>query len=175
MAYSLIRSDIVFKGKIFDVRVDEVLDPNGRRMRVDLVVHTPSVALVPMDAEGMIWFVRQYRHPAGEWLLELPAGSVRAGEDLLECARRECREEIGMSPGNLTSLGGSFIAPGYSTEFLHFYLAQDLTPAPLPPDEDEDLQVLRLTKEEALGHLREGSLRDTKSIAGLFLAFAEVP
>jgi ADP-ribose pyrophosphatase len=102
-------------------------------------------------------------------LLELPAGTLDPGEDPEACAVRECREETGMSPGRITRLGGFFVAPGYSTEFIHLYLAEDLKPAPLTPDEDEDLSVERLTLDRAHDLARSGELRDAKSLAGLAL------
>jgi ADP-ribose pyrophosphatase len=148
--------------------------PNGHAADMDIVDHPDSIGLVPIDDQGRIWFVRQYRHPPGEFLLELPAGTLAAGEDPGTCAVRECREEIGMSPGRLTALGDCYLAPGYSTECMHFYLAEDLAPAPLPPDADEVLQIERLTIDEVDERLRTGGLPDAKSVAGLHLALGRL-
>ncbi|UCF61043.1 MAG: NUDIX hydrolase [Anaerolineaceae bacterium] len=170
MKYRVNRTEQVFQGKIFAVRIDQVDKPTGETMRVDVVEHHDAVVLIPVDDEGRIWFVQQYRHPTGKRLLELPAGTLDPGEEPEVGAVRECREEIGMSPGQLTPLGGAFLAPGYSTEYLHFYLAKDLSEAPLTPDHDEDLNIERLTWDEATARIPQGELEDAKSLAGLFLA-----
>jgi ADP-ribose pyrophosphatase len=84
--------------------------------------------MVPVDAQGNLWFVRQYRHAAGKWLLELPAGTLEDGEDIESCAHRELREEIGMAAGKVQKIGEFYIAPGYSTEFLHIYSENPSSP-----------------------------------------------
>jgi len=170
MSTEVVESETVYRGRALNVRRERVRLPNGHVATFDVVDHPASVAMVPVDQEGRIWFVRQYRHPPGETMLELPAGTLSAGEDPQACAVRECREEIGMSPGRLTPLGACYLAPGYSTEYMHFYLAQDLSPAPLPPDADEVLHIERLTFAEAEAHLKDGDLQDAKSVAGLHLA-----
>ena len=170
MDYRVLQSESIFQGKVFGVRIDQVESPTGQTTRIDVVEHNGAVVMIPVDDDQRIWFVRQYRHPTGKVLLELPAGTLDPGEDPETCAVRECREEIGMSPSYLLPLGGAFIAPGYSTEYLHFFLARDLTPAPLTPDADEDLDVERLGWNEIMELIAEGELQDTKSLAGLFLA-----
>ncbi len=174
MLVEVLASETVFRGRALSVRRDRVRFPNGHVAALDIVDHPNSVALVPIDEQGRIWFVRQYRHPPGEEMLELPAGTLAAGEDPRDCAVRECREEIGMSPARLTLLGSCYLAPGYSTEFMHFFLAEDLAAAPLPPDVDEDLQIERLTLEEIESRIRQGGLRDAKSVAGLHLALGRL-
>jgi ADP-ribose pyrophosphatase len=170
MPYILQGSEIVFDGKVFRVRIDSIQAPSGRTMRVDLVEHSGAVALIPIDSEGKIVFVRQYRHPASEVLLELPAGTLEPDEDPQTCAVRESREEIGMSPGTLTYLGGTYLAPGYSTEFIQYYLAQELTYDPLTPDTDEDLQIERITWQEIQEMIARQEIRDAKTLVGLYLA-----
>ena len=165
----LIRSERVFQGRAFVVRVDQLRRPDGETTRIDLVEHVGAVALLPVGQDGLIWFVRQYRHPAGKQLLELPAGTLEPGEPPEECARRECREEIGMAPGRLERLGGFYLAPGYSTEYLHVFLAADLQPSPLPGDEDENLEIERLGLVLALQRMRRGEIEDAKSLAALLL------
>lgn len=170
MSYPLLNSKTVFEGNVFRVRVDELEPPSGGSIRRDVVEHPGSVAIVPLDHEDHIWLVRQYRHPAQEDLLELPAGTLKLNEDPKNCAVRECREEIGMAPGNLQSLGGFFIAPGYSTEFMHLFLARELTSSPLPPDKHEGIRVERISLPQARNLLNHGELRDSKTIAGLVYA-----
>ena len=123
MEYKVRESRRVFDGKAFNVRIDLLYGPTGATSRVDIVEHPGAIALIPIDEQERVWLVRQYRHPAGEELLELPAGTLDPQETPAACASRECREEIGMAPGELIHLGGTFIAPGYSSEYLHFFLA----------------------------------------------------
>jgi len=170
MAYRVIASEILFSGRVFKVRKDHVVLEDGRESSVDVVVHPGAVALIPVDSVNQLWFVRQYRHASGGELLELPAGTLERGEAPEECAERECQEEIGMSPGRLEHLGGFFLAPGYSTEFLEVYLASELRPGPRPPDADEQLQVEKLSLGRVAELLRRGELRDAKSLASLTLA-----
>lgn len=170
MEYQTLKSEPVFDGKVFKVRIDEVATPSGGRMRVDVVEHQGAVAILPIDQEGRLWFVRQYRHPAGGWLLEVPAGTLSLGEDPVECARRECREEIGMAPRRLERLAGGFMAPGYSTEYIHLFLARELVPSPLPQNQDEDIRLVRLTREQTLEALERGEIQDIKTMAALGLA-----
>jgi ADP-ribose pyrophosphatase len=169
MSYTVTASEPAFAGRAFKVRIDSVRGPDGKVRKIEVVDHVGAVALVPVDAEGRVHFVRQYRHPSLEMLLELPAGTLDPGEDPATCARRECREEIGLAAGELVPLGSFFMAPGYSTEYLHVYLATGLTEAPLPPDEDEDLKVERMTLEQADDLVRSGELHDAKSLAALYL------
>lgn len=169
MEYSIINSDVIFEGKVFKVRIDEVRKPSGETMRVDLVEHGGAVVLIPMDDEGRILMVSQYRHPAGKQLLELPAGSLDHDESPEQCAVRECREEVGLAPGRLVHLGGFFLAPGYSTEYLDLFLATELSPAPLPQDYNEDLIIERLSVDEILERITKNEIHDAKTIAGLLM------
>ena len=133
MPYRTLESKRQYRGKVFDVRTDRVESSDGKRMSLDVVEHSGAVAMIPIDEHGRLILVEQYRHPAGRTLLELPAGTLEPGEDPTETAYRECREEIGMAPGKLSRIGGAFLAPGYSTEYLHFFLATELKPSPLAP------------------------------------------
>lgn len=171
MEYVTKTSKTVFHGRVFDVRIDEVQKSSKQTMRVDVVEHGGAVVIMPIDNENRVWFVDQYRYPTGRRLLELPAGTLEHEEDPEICAVRECREEIGMSPGKLTHLGGFFLAPGYSTEYIHLYLAQELSPAPLEQDEDEDIQLEKLNFIKIKQHLENGQFHDSKTIASLFIAF----
>lgn len=160
-----------FEGRVFDVRSDVVRLPDGQTTPLDVVIHGGAVVIVPIDADGSIWFVRQYRHPAGVELVELPAGAVEADEDLLAGAQRELREEIGYSAGHLEKIGKFFLAPGYSTELLHIFLARDLTFAPLQGDVDEFLQAEKYSPAEAYAMAQNGTIQDAKTLAALFLTW----
>ncbi|HET7010304.1 MAG TPA: NUDIX hydrolase [Anaerolineales bacterium] len=162
-------SEIVYRGRAFVVRRDRVRFPNGHSSELDIVDHPGAVTLVPID-RGQVCMVRQYRHSAGQVLLELPAGTLEPGEDPRACAARECREEIGMAPARLVPIGEAFLAPGYSTEYMYFYLATELSPAPLDADLDEDLALERVPIRAIPERIASGELRDAKSLAALFLA-----
>jgi len=159
----------IYQGRVFSVRQDLVRLPNGHTTKLDIVEHPGAVVLVPVE-DDHLWFVRQYRHAAGEALLELPAGTTEKGEDLIACAHRELREEIGMSAREVSKIGEFFIAPGYSTEFLHIYLASGLRPDPLPGDDDEFIQVERIPVAQAYHLAESGQVRDAKTLAALVLA-----
>lgn len=165
----VISSSIAYRARVFDVRRDELELPNGHRTTYEIVVHNGAVAMVPVDAAGNILFVRQYRHSTGKQLLEIPAGTLNPGEVPESCAQRELREEIGMAPGRLTKLAEFFLAPGYSTERMYIYLAQDLHPETLPHDDDEDLAVITLSMQEAFTAIQTGEIEEAKTMLALYL------
>jgi ADP-ribose pyrophosphatase len=170
MKFELLKSEILFKGRAFGLRRDHLKTPSGRTANYDIIEHPGSVALVPVDSSGHVHFVRQYRHATGIDLLELPAGTLEPGEDPLECARREIREEIGMAASQLREIGCFYLVPGYSTEYMHVFLATGLQESPLPPDTDEYLSVEKIPFVTALKMARSGQLPDAKSLAALLLA-----
>jgi ADP-ribose pyrophosphatase len=169
-AFKLIRSEAIYQGRTFKLRRDTVKLPNDRETKLDVVEHGGSVAMVPVDNDGSIVFVRQYRHPAGLDLLELPAGTRDGDEPPELCAAREMREETGLEAAHITRLGTFYLAPGYSTEFMHVFLATDLRPNPLPADADEFLKVERIPAREAMQMAERGEIQDAKSVAALLLA-----
>ena len=170
MPFELIESEIVYPGRAFTIRRDQVRLPDGRTARLDIVEHHGSVVLIPIDDEGNLLFVRQYRHAAAQDMLELPAGTLNEGELPLDCAARELREETGQAARKLDALGGFFLAPGYSTEYMYVFLARDLYHAPLEADADEFLQVESVPLAQALQMAENGRLPDSKSLAALWLA-----
>lgn len=170
MKYKVQHSQKKFRGRVFDVRQDDVTLPNGKNARLDIVEHAHAVTIIPLDGDGKIWFVRQYRHPTGMELLELPAGALEPGEVPLACAHREIQEEIGMAASFIEKIGGFFLAPGYSTEWMHIYLAKGLYQSSLPQDEDEFLSVVQLSPVQAVEMARDGQILDAKTLAALFLA-----
>ena len=170
MPFDTITSETVYRGKAFDVHRDHVKLPNGNISTLDVVVHPGAVTLIPIDSRGQIIFIRQYRHPAGQVLLELPAGTLDEGESPEECALRELREEIGMSAKKLEKVGEFFLAPGYSTESMYIYLATGLSLDPLQGDEDEFITVESLTIRDLHDLVSQGVIQDAKSLAALYLA-----
>jgi ADP-ribose pyrophosphatase len=168
MTNEILSSEIVFRGRAFQIQHEVIQRPNGPQT-YDTVHHIGAVAMVPLDADGKILFVRQYRHAARRRLLELPAGTLEEGEPVEDTAQREMREEVGMAPGKLTKLAEFFLAPGYSTERMHIYVAEQLSPEKLPGDEDEDLAIERHTLDEAFAFMQSGEIEDAKTMLGLFL------
>jgi ADP-ribose pyrophosphatase len=167
---TLLASDTAFQGRLLTMRVDTVRLPDGVVSTRDVVVHPGAVAMVPIDADGCVLLVRQWRHAAGQALLEIPAGTLAPGEDPAACAARELMEEIGYRPRVLTPLHAIYLAPGYSTERLHLFVAEDLTPERLAHDVDERIEVVRLPWTEVDARLARGEFADAKSVAGLCLA-----
>lgn len=167
---TLVSSEPIFNGKVFDIRRDTLRRSDGQLSQVDVVEHGGAVTMLPIDNDGLIWFVRQYRHPVKQFLLELPAGTLEQGEDPSLCAERECREEIGVKPGQLTYLGRCYLAPGYTSEENHLFLARDLVPAPLPADADEQIEIEKYTLAEVQAMIAAGELIDAKTIVALYMA-----
>jgi ADP-ribose pyrophosphatase len=170
MPFELIRSETLLKGRAFLIRRDHLKTPNGGETKLDIIEHGGSVILVPVDKDGNLLFVRQYRHAAGMDLLELPAGTLEKGEDPAVCAAREIREETGFAADKIEKIGDFYLAPGYSTEFMHVYLAQELRHDPLEADADEFLSVEKLSFAEAIQMAERGEMPDAKSLAALLLA-----
>ena len=169
MKFDLIQSKVVYQGHKFVLRNDRVQTPNGV-VDLDIVEHHGSIVLVPLDEKGQIYFVRQYRHAAGQEMLELPAGTLEPGEAPEACAAREIREETGMAAASLREIGAFYLAPGYSSEYMHVFLATGLSHSPLEADADEFLSVEILSLAEALKLAETGQLPDSKSLAALLLA-----
>lgn len=166
----VLNSKVVYEGRAFKVRVDEVEFLPGRTAKLDIVEHTGAITILPLDEAGNIWFIRQYRHSARETILELPAGTLKVGEDPALAANRELQEEIGMKAATLEYLCGFWLAPGYSTEFMHIYLATGLSPSVLAQDEDEVIVVDKIPTKQAVALALDNTLRDSKSFVAILLA-----
>lgn len=170
MPFELIKSETLIQGRTFKLRRDHLKTPDGRETKFEIIEHGGSVVIIPIDADGNMLFVRQYRHAAGMDLLELPAGTRDGNEPYEDCAAREIREETGMEAGKLKELGKFYLAPGYSTELMGVFLATDLKHNPLDPDADEFLSVEKMSVKEAFSISERGEMLDAKSLAALLLA-----
>ncbi|HEY4721899.1 MAG TPA: NUDIX hydrolase [Anaerolineae bacterium] len=159
----------VYQGQLIDLRVDQVETPNGLEAIREVIEHPGAVAVVPMDARGQVILVRQYRHAAGRTMIEVPAGTLKPGEDPLEAVRRELREETGFEARHIVRIGGLYTAPSFNTEYIHLYLATDLTPGLAATDDDEVIELLRIPLAEAISLIRAGSIDDSKSVSALLL------
>jgi len=172
-SFKLLKSEILMQGRAFTIRRDTLMAPDNRETRFDIIEHIGSVVILPVDRDGNLLFVRQYRHAASVDLLELPAGTLdNAGEKPEDCAAREIREETGMAARKLTKIGEFYLAPGYSTEFMHVFLATDLYHDPLEADADEFLSVEAVPAAEAFRMAARSEIPDAKSLAALLLAKA---
>ncbi|MYC07506.1 MAG: NUDIX hydrolase [Chloroflexi bacterium] len=165
-----IASREIYDGKIIKVRVDDILMRNGNQSVREVVDHANAVVIVPIDDDGNVHLVRQYRYAAQQNVLEAPAGLVETGEDPDDCAQREMAEEIGYASRNLRILGGFWSSPGFCTEFMYAYLAKDLVPRSLQPDDDEDIQVEKVPLSRIPQLIRLGEIQDAKTIAALLMA-----
>ena len=170
MHFKLLKSEILMKGRAFAIRRDHLETPDGRETKFEIIEHGGSVVIIPVDENGNMLLVRQYRHATGKNLLELPAGTLDSDENPEVCAAREIREETGMAAGKLIRLGEFYLAPGYSTEFMFVYLATELSFNPLEADADEFLSVESVPVKEAIRMAERGEMPDAKSLAALFLA-----
>ncbi len=170
MKFELLDTERIFEGRVFTIRRDNLRTPDGRTTKFDIVEHHGSVVIVPVDENGNLLLVRQYRHAAVDDLLELPAGVLELNEEPALSAARELREETGMAAKNLVELGKFYLAPGYSTELMTVFLATDLYINPLDPDADEFLEVEKIPLAEALSIAEAGKMPDAKTLAALLMA-----
>jgi ADP-ribose pyrophosphatase len=164
----------VFHGRVLTLNLERVRLPNGRVAELEIAHHPGGAAVVAVDAEGRVCLLRQYRHAAGGWLQELPAGKLDGGEPALTCARRELEEEAGVRAGRWDKLGEYFSSPGVLTEVIHLYLARDLVPVDARPEEHEVFEAHWQPLDEAVGLAAGGHLKDGKSIIGLLWAQARL-
>ena len=156
--------DVRFTGHILNLRVDDALLPNGNHATREVVEHPGGVCIAALTKEKELLFVRQFRYPYGEVLLELPAGKLdRGGEDPLAAGKRELKEETGAVAARYRSLGKLYPSPGYCNEIIHLYLAEDLSFGDASPDDDEFLEVIRLPLQDAVDRVLRGELTDAKT------------
>lgn len=167
--YETLSRDTIYKGKILSLHLDEVRLPDGSTATREVVEHSGGVAVLALW-EGEVLMVRQYRHPTGQYLLELPAGKLEPGEDPALCAIRELEEETGYRAGKVRRLGFFYATPGYVDEKLYLYTAEDLSPTAQHLDEGEFLDVVRMPLADALAACRDGRIIDAKTALALFLA-----
>ena len=164
----------IYKGRIVDLRIDEVTLPNGQSVELEVIHHPGASAVVAVDAAGDVALIRQFRHAAGGYIWEVPAGTLAPGEAPAACAQRELREETGLDAAEWTALGSILTTPGFCDERIHLFLARQLSDAQQSLDDDEVLTVERLPFARALAMLRSGEIDDAKSIAALHRAAAEL-
>ena len=171
MSAELLARTTVYKGRIFQLEVDVVKLPTGHTVDMEIVRHPGSVVLLPVPEPGKIILVRQYRYTIDRWIWELPAGSLKPGEDPDTAAARECEEEIGLAPGKVTRLHGYFPTPGFCDELMTYYRCEDLrAPAAdstAKKDDDEEIEPRTFTHDEVRALVQSGEIVDLKTLAAL--------
>ncbi|MDT3695056.1 MAG: NUDIX hydrolase [Ignavibacterium sp.] len=169
MNFKLIKSDILYKGKVFDHQVDEIEYSSGNKSVREIAVHPGGAVVVPIKDDGKIVFVKQFRYPLQKVLIELPAGKLNKGEDPLNCAVRELEEETGYKASEIKKLGQIFTTPGFCTEILTIYSAKGLIPGNTHREEGEQgMEILELTLDEIVKMIGSGEINDAKTIAGIY-------
>lgn len=161
----------IFKGKVITVNIDTVTLPNGVTVDLEIVRHPGAAAIVPTKEDGTVVLIKQFRHAAGGFIYEIPAGKLHPGEDPKDCAARELEEEIGYQAGRLELLSSIFTAPGFTDEVIHVYHATSLKPGRQHLDRDEVLEIVEMPLNEAIGMIHAGMIRDAKTMVGLQSVF----
>ena len=164
------KSESVYRGRILNLRVDQVEFDDGKSTLREVVEHRGAAAIVPVLQDKVV-LVRQFRYATGSELLEIPAGTLEQGEDPEACARRELEEETGYKCDKLLKMFECFMAPGYSTEKIHFYLARNLRLSKMRTEDDERIQTELIPIAAAMERIRKGEIHDAKTICGLYRAF----
>ncbi len=175
MSYPINHESNEYRTPLFTVKRINLTFPDGKARDYDLIDIQDAVTILPLDDEGNVYFVRQYRVGSKKELLELPAGKIEDAEDPLLTAQRELREEIGMSARSWISLGGFYMTPGYATEYMHSYFAQGLYPDPLNPDDDEFINLTRIPLAKVLEMIDQLAIEDSKTLALFALARRYLP
>ena len=169
MSVKVHKTTTLYTGKIFDVVLEKVTLPNGAVKDREIVRHPGAAAMVPLLDDGRVVLIKQYRHAVGEFVWEIPAGTLEPEEAPTACARRELVEETGYEAANLEKLTEILPAPGYTDEHIHIFLATGLKPVNQRLEDDEVLELQPTVFETALAMVAQGEIRDAKTIAGLFL------
>ena len=167
-----LHSQRLYSGRRINVDVDTVRFPDGSTGTLEMVRHPGAAAVVPLldsprAADPRVILIRQYRYAALDYLWEVPAGTLEPGEPPEICARRELREEAGVDAGRLDHLTSVFTTPGFTDELIHLYLARDLTRVAAAPEQDEFLEVKELRWSEIGTLIRQGQIRDAKTLTAL--------
>lgn len=160
-------SEMIFKGKIISLQVDQVTLPNGATASREIVKHPGAVAVIPLLGNKMI-VVEQYRKPLEKSQVEIPAGKLDSGEEPMKAALRELEEETGFRTDNIRLVSSFYTSPGFADEIIHLYFAEDLVKGTANPDEDEFLDCEAITLEQAQQYMQEGRISDAKTIMAVY-------
>ncbi len=171
-AVRLLSRTFFHRGRVFDISCDALQLASGARLELDVIHHLGGAAVLPVFDNDDVLLIQQYRHPAGQVLLEAPAGRLELGEDPETAARRELAEETGYQAARLTFIAKFYALPGYSAEMLHCFLATGLTPGAPRPDADEDIRAVRMPFAAARALVDNGGIIDAKTMMTILFADA---
>jgi len=157
----------IYTGIVVNLNVDTVTLPNGLTVDLEVVRHPGAAAVVPLKDDGTVVLIRQFRHAAGGFIYEIPAGKLSPGEEPVACAARELEEEIGYRAGSFELLSSIFTAPGFTDEVIHVYKATGLTKGLQHLERDEVLEIIEMPLSEAIAMIQSGAIRDAKTMVGL--------
>lgn len=160
-------TEVIFEGRVVRLRIDTIETVDGRQSTREIIEHDDCITVIPVDENGNILLVKQFRRPTGKNLLEIPAGGIDTGEDAEAAVIREMQEETGYRPKKLEKLGGFYSSPGFCTEYLHLYLATDLVPGRLYAEDTEAIELIRVSPDDITELVTSGKIEDAKTIAGL--------
>jgi ADP-ribose pyrophosphatase len=172
MARDLTGRDYIYKGKILALSLSRFRTPEGGGVTIEVVHHSGGAGALPLFDDGTLALVRQWRYPINKYSLEIPAGRIEQGHDPEETAARELEEELGYRAGELRKIGEFNVAPGYCEERVYVYLATGLVESAQNLDEDEEIEVVRMTFDEALRMVESGEIDDAKTVVALLRAYA---
>ncbi len=167
MEEKTMKCERVYEGRIINVRVDTVELPDKKYSKREIVEHPGAVGIIPVTSEKEIILVKQFRKPVETVLLEIPAGKIEPKEDPQVCALRELEEETGFKTDNVKQLLKFYTTPGFSNEIIYIYLAEDLKKGIANPDEDENIEIVKLSIDEALEKIKTGEIEDAKTIVAI--------
>ncbi len=167
MQEKILETTQIYQGRIFNLESSQVELPDGTIAKREVIRHPGATALIAIDDEGKLLLVSQFRIASGRVMLEIPAGTRDLNEPPEVCAPRELQEETGYKPGKLEAMGGFYVAPGYTTEYIYLYLATELVESRLPGDSDEFIEVTRATLDECMQMIERGDIADAKTIIGV--------
>jgi ADP-ribose pyrophosphatase len=170
MSAKINSKDTLYEGRVFKLLRENVTLNNGVTVDLDIIHHPGASAIIPLSGNDNVILIKQYRHAIGDFIWEIPAGTLDPNETPIECAKRELIEEAGFSANTWEKLGEITPVPGYSNERIHLFLAADLVPAKQDLDKDEVLDVHEVPLYKAIEMIHEGAIQDSKTISGLFMA-----
>jgi len=168
-----VSSEQLYSGKVLNLYRDTVELPNGRTTELEIIRHPGASAVVPLKEDGRVILIRQFRHAAGGFIYEIPAGKLDPQEDPRDCAARELEEEIGYRAGHLELLTSIWTAPGFTDEVIHIYKGTNLEKGTQQLDQDEVLEIIEWSLDEAIAKIQDGTIRDAKTIIGLQMVYGK--
>lgn len=172
--YTDLNKKNIYKGRIVDLNIEQVRLPNGKNIELEVIHHSGASAIVPLKDNGQVVLIKQFRHAAGGFIYEIPAGRLDKGEDPAACAARELEEEVGYKTRRLEKLITILTTPGFCDERVHIFMARNLIQTKQRLDPDEVLEIVEMSLDEAIRGIRDGIINDAKTIAGLSAVYFRI-